>query len=126
MDNIVSTTSAKIILIQQKGIKMKDEIQFKIVKISTEYQNITLKGVLSYWSKDYTIYLKEPFEASEGFHLMYAIPMRYVTSEEDPREGFRDINLLEKVDETLIRLYNAGPNAAKNDDTLENNKEERK
>ena len=64
-----------------------------------------LKGTIHYWAKDYTVCLTEPFEAEGcGSHLMYAIPVRYVT-DETPREGMKDIPLIPRAKENLISLY---------------------
>lgn len=68
----------------------------------------TLKGEIKYWDKDYTVFMEVPFFAkSEGKHLLYNIPVRYVIDEE-PREGIRDIHLLEKAQKILLSLYKKG------------------
>ncbi len=64
-----------------------------------------LKGVLVWWSKDYNLYLNEPFEADcGGNHLMYAAPVVYVLTD-TTREGMKCLPLLEKAKETLVLKY---------------------
>ena len=73
--------------------------------VTTAPDGVELKGEIHYWAKDYNVCLKEPFEAKGcGSHLMYAIPVRFVTDEE-PRQGVKDVHLIPRAKETLLSLY---------------------
>ncbi len=85
-----------------------NKISQKIVLIdATSDDGVLLSGELHYWSKDYTVYLKDPFEAKCGSHLMYASSAVYITTEE-PREGIVGINILDRAKDGLIHLYQRG------------------
>ena len=63
---------------------------------------------MRYWAKDYTVCLKEPFEAQNaGGYLMYAVPAIYITIEA-PRKGMVNINILERAKNRLRCLYKRG------------------
>lgn len=80
--------------------------KWKEYAIETEYQGITLKGRVSYWSKDYKVYLDEPVAGvGEGRHLMLAIPVIYSAPQEAPRANIKSINLTKQACEGLIALY---------------------
>ncbi|MCK5537687.1 MAG: hypothetical protein KAI79_12735 [Bacteroidales bacterium] len=73
--------------------------------VTTAADGVELKGEIHYWAKDYNVCLKEPFEVKGcGSHLMYAIPVRFVTDEE-PRQGVKDVHLIPRAKETLLSLY---------------------
>ncbi len=90
-------------------MKNNQHISWKTVPIETTSEDgVLLKGELHYWAKDYTICLKEPFEAQGGgSHLMYIIPAIYVTTEV-PRKGIRSINILDRAKDSLNCLYKQG------------------
>jgi len=90
-------------------MKSNQHISWKTVPIETTSEDgVLLKGKLHYWAKDYTICLKEPFEAQGGgSHLMYIIPAIYVTTEV-PRKGIRSINILDRAKDSLNCLYKQG------------------
>ena len=90
-------------------MKNNQHISWKTVPIeATSEDGVLLKGELHYWSKDYTVCLKEPFESQGGGgHLMYAIPAIYVTTEV-PRTDIIQINLLDRAKDSLICLYKRG------------------
>lgn len=82
------------------------KVKWKCVQVvTTASDGIELKGEIRYWAKDYSICLKEPFEADGcGSHLMYGVPARFVTDEE-PRQGILDIHLIPRAKELLISIY---------------------
>ncbi len=90
-------------------MKSNQHISWKTVPIETTSEDgVLLKGELHYWAKDYTVCLKEPFEAQGGgSHLMYIIPAIYVTTEV-PRKGIRSINILDRAKDSLNCLYKQG------------------
>ena len=106
----------KIVLIhkyeERKGkppVRVKNpnnKIPKKTEVISVTTPNGTeLKGTLVWWSKDYNIYLNEPFEAKcGGGHLLYAAPAVYVLTD-TVRKGVTCIPLLENAKEALIRQH---------------------
>ena len=76
----------------------------EVISVTTP-NGTKLKGTLVWWSKDYNLYLNEPFEAKcGGGHLLYAAPAVYVLTD-TVRKGEICIPLLEKAKETLIRQY---------------------
>ena len=81
-------------------------ITWKEFPIETSAEDgVILKGKIYYWSKDYTVQMEEPFESkSNGGHLMYAIPARYVTNE-SPIGKIKDINIIERAKDDLLFLY---------------------
>ena len=90
-------------------MKNNQHISWKTVPIETTSEDgVLLKGELHYWAKDFTVCLKEPFEAQGGGgHLMYAIPAIYITTEV-PRKGIVNINILDRAKDSLICLYKRG------------------
>jgi hypothetical protein len=90
-------------------MKNNQKISWKTIPIETTSKDgILLKGELHYWAKDYTVCLKEPFEAQGGGgHMMYAVPAIYVTTE-TVKEGIIHINILDKAKDGLRCLYRRG------------------
>ena len=75
----------------------------------TASDGIELKGTLIWWSKDYNLYLNEPFEAEcGGGHLTLCVPVVYVFKDDQQREGVKCIPLLDKAKEALIEKYEKG------------------
>ena len=90
-------------------MKNNQHISWKTVPVNIiSKDGVLLKGELHYWAKDYTVYLKEPFESQgRGGHLMYIIPAIYVTTE-TPRKGIVSIDILDRAKDFLICLYEQG------------------
>ena len=86
--------------------KNNPNITWKLYEVSTTAPDGTLlKGEIHYWSKDYSIYMTEPFKADGcSGHLMYAIPVAYATEEED-RPGVHMFRLVGLAKENLLTLY---------------------
>ena len=83
---------------------MNKNIQWQTVTIENEIDGVKLKGELKFWSKDWCVTLLEPFEASNGSHLQYAVPAKFVIeNSENPTSA--EINILERSKEILKKLY---------------------
>lgn len=76
----------------------------KRINIENSIDGIILKGELSFWAKDYTVRLKEPFEAKTSSSLMLAIPVKYVIKETG-QTNCKEINILESSKKILVDLY---------------------
>lgn len=74
------------------------------VSIECQMDEVVLKGELRYWAKDYEVTLREPLVACKGAHLLYNIPLKYVTQISDT-PTCKEINILEKSKEILQELY---------------------
>ena len=85
---------------------MNNKITWKTIPIeATSEDGIPLKGELRYWSKDYCITLKEPYEGGScGAHLQYGLPVKYVI-EKSYAKGVIEINILELGKKILANLY---------------------
>ncbi len=86
----------------------QNKITYRDVPVETVAEDGTvLKGMIHYWAKDFTVCLKEPFEAQGcGSHLMYGIPVRFVTDEAH-REKVIDVPLIPRAKKILASLYTA-------------------
>ena len=86
------------------------KLPFRVETITcTASDGQTLKGTLVWNSKDYNVYIQEPFEGiCGGAHLMYAFPVVYVLDDDEKREGVKCIPLLESAKEALIEKYEKG------------------
>ena len=81
-------------------------LNYKEYPIETVYEGIYLKGRIRYGSKDYHLYLDEPFKAEKfGGHLMYMIRSRYVTPLDGERCKKPNFDISLNSDEYLIELY---------------------
>jgi len=84
----------------------KKSITWKLHKVSTTAPDGTqLKGIIKYWSKDYSVCMLEPF-MTEGCcgHLQYSTPAVYAT-DEAKRKGVHMFRLIELAKENLLELY---------------------
>ena len=61
----------------------KNSITWKLHKVSTTAPDGTqLKGIIKYWSKDYSVCITHPFIAKGCCgHLQYSVPAVYATDE---------------------------------------------
>ncbi len=90
--------------VRLKNPNHKIPSKIKVINV-TAPDGTEFKGTLVWWSKDYSLYLNEPFEVDcGGNHLMYAIPVVYVLTD-TVREGVKCIPLLESAKEALLRQY---------------------
>ena len=83
---------------------MSHTIEMKTIAITTQVDDVVLKGELNYWAKDFAVILLEPFKACCGAHLQHAIPAKYVI-EPSLNPTCKEINILEKALEILQALY---------------------
>ena len=83
---------------------MNNHIKWKTIAIEIVFERVLLKGQVRYWAKDYEVDLIEPFKAQQGSHLMYSVPVRFV-SDEQPKDGIEDINVVAVARELLVKLY---------------------
>ncbi len=85
---------------------MNQKITWKIIPVeATTDDGVLLKGELKYWSKDYCVTLKEPFDGGGcGAHLQYGIPAKYVI-EKSHTKGVIEIDILEVAKKVLVNLY---------------------
>ena len=87
---------------------MKNDLNKTVLVETIVDDGKVLRGEITYWAKDYSVCLKEPFEVEcGGPHMMYAVPARYVTTE-TPIEGVKDINIVPIAKEKLQSLYRWG------------------
>lgn len=92
---------------QSLELNNASKLPFRIETITcTASDGQVLKGTLVWNSKDYNVYIQEPFEGiCGGAHLMYAFPVVYVLNDDKKREGVKCIPLLESAKEALIEKY---------------------
>jgi len=88
---------------------MNNKITWKIISIKTTSEDgVPLKGELKYWSKEYAVFLQEPFETkSVGYRLQYAVPVKYVINEA-PQKGIAHLDVLSIAKKALLDLYQKG------------------
>ena len=87
-------------------MQKQSNIHWKLYEVSTTAPNgIVLKGEITYWSKDYTVCMTEPFKVKgHSGHLQYALPAVYATDEID-RKGVYMYRLIELAKENLLTCY---------------------
>jgi hypothetical protein len=91
---------------------VSQKIPWKTVPIETIASDGTpLRGNVTYWAKDYSVQLEEPFEASRyGAHLMYMIPQSFIVDTDNEEYhiekcGRHYLNLYAKSKKILQELY---------------------
>ena len=82
------------------------KIDYKTYNVTITTPNgVSLKGEIKYWSKEYEIFMIEPFNLKiKTGNLIYSVPVVYATDEEK-RKGIHYINLIEIAKESLIKYY---------------------
>ena len=83
---------------------MSHTIEMKTIAITTQVDDVVLKGQLNYWAKDFAVILLEPFKACCGAHLQYAVPAKYVI-EPSLNPTCKEINILERAPGIFQSLY---------------------
>lgn len=83
---------------------MTSKIKTCVVPITTQVDNIILKGKLEFWAKDYCLKMIEPFEAQCSSHLQYGIPVKFVL-EKSKNSSCIEISLLDRSKEMLKTIY---------------------
>jgi len=72
---------------------------------------VLLKGMIVYWSKEYSVELMEPIWVKKyGSHMMYMIPQAFIVDENTKnrfmdKNGIRYTNIFGGCIETLKELY---------------------
>ena len=81
-----------------------NKIKTTTICIESKYNDLILKGELEFWSKEYTVTLKDPLYAQSFGHISYIVPAVYVIRK-SKNPCCIEIELLEKSKEILVELY---------------------
>ena len=87
-------------------MKSRQQIIWKDISIEAiAKDDVVAKGVLRYWSKEYKVFLKEPYKMEAlGSHIMYMIPRKYIIGEVSGNT-FEGIDVIPLAKELLLSMY---------------------
>jgi hypothetical protein len=85
-----------------------NEIKWKHYPIRVNVDNVKVSGEIVYWSKDYYVRMTHPMkEETKCIHMMYMVPVRFVTPLDEKSETLVDKDIVEDCKKDLVRLYNS-------------------
>ena len=83
-------------------------INWKHYPISVNVDDVKVYGEIVYWSKDYYVKMTHPKQKqTKSIHLMYMIPVRFVTPLDKKSDSLVDKDIVEDCKKQLIKLYNS-------------------
>ena len=85
---------------------MSKSIPWKYHNLDFINEKTRFKAKITYWAKDYSIEVYEPFQkVIPGPHMMYMIPAMYGINESVP-SGVRVIDLIKECKKKILFEYN--------------------